>query len=185
MKLLVAAVPVELVAFPEEIPGFDRVVTGPGKLKATYALTRALERGQYDEIVVVGTSGTVDPGLHGGVHEIAAAVQHDVWDGEHVVGQHVTLPARVETGREGIVVATGDHFVDTAAGVDTVRSLGGSLIDMETYAYIWVAQQYDVPIRVVRCVSDDADEGAFASWDEAAAACSAVLWDWFRAEFAI
>lgn len=185
MKLLLAALDVELVAFPEHIDGFERVVTGAGKLKAAHGLTRALERGEYEEIVVLGTAGAVVPELQGGVHEIAAAVQHDVWDGDHVVGQHVTLPPRVETGHPGEVIATGDHFVDTAAGQATVLALGASLIDMETYVYIWVAQQYGVPIRVIRSVSDAADEGAFLEWDVVVAACSAQLWEWFQREYGV
>ena len=32
----------ELEAFPENLEGFDQLVTGEGKMQATYALTRAL-----------------------------------------------------------------------------------------------------------------------------------------------
>ena len=58
MKLLVAALESELSAFPEELDGFDRLVTGPGKLPATYALTRALDAKDYDVVVVVGAAGS-------------------------------------------------------------------------------------------------------------------------------
>lgn len=185
MKLLVAALDAELVAFPAEVPGFARLVTGPGKLKAAVGLTQALERGSYDEIVVVGTAGTVDPALHGAVHEIGAAVQHDVWDGEKVVGNHVSMPARLDTSRAGVTIATGDHFVDTAAGIATVTALGASLIDMETYAFLFVADRYGVPIRVLRSVSDAAEDDAYVVWDEVVAACSAELWEWFQREYAL
>ncbi|OZB89782.1 MAG: nucleoside phosphorylase, partial [Microbacterium sp. 14-71-5] len=75
MRLLVAALASELQAFPESLEGFDRLVTGPGKLKAAYGLTRALDAAAYEEIVVVGTAGGVDPELPGGVYEITAAIQ--------------------------------------------------------------------------------------------------------------
>ena len=185
MKLLVAALDSELQAFPSEIDGYARLVTGPGKLKAAVGLTQALERAEYDEILVLGTAGTVDESLHGRIHEIGAAVQHDVWDGEKVIGNHVSMPARLEAGREGTTIATGDHFVDTAEGVARVLALGASLIDMETYAYLYVAAQYGVPIRVFRAVSDAAEEDAYVVWDEVVAECSAQLWAFFQSDIAV
>lgn len=183
MKLLLAALPIELTAFPAEIDGFERVTTRAGKLWASFGLTQALERGTYDEIVVVGTAGSIDPDIRGGVHEISEAFQHDVSDEDQVRGKHVMMPERVSTGHEGVVIGTGDHFVDDAAEVAIVRELGASLVDMETYAYIWIAQQYGVPIRVVRAVSDFAQDGAAKTWDETVVGCSNELWAWFQAEY--
>lgn len=175
MKLLVAALDSELSAFPATLPGFDRLVTGPGKLQATYALTRALDAASYDEIVVVGTAGGIDPTLEDGVHEVGSAFQHDVTDLDGISGQHVSLPARVSTGRDGVLIATGDHFVDDAEVTAVIRPTGAGLVDMETYAYIWVAGQFGVPIRVFRAISDSAEDGALTDWRDAVARCSAQL----------
>src|SRR5690606_15804513 len=68
VKLLVAALESELQAFPAELPGFDRLVTGPGKLMAAYGLTRALDSASYEEIVVVGTAGAVDDAMDSGIY---------------------------------------------------------------------------------------------------------------------
>ncbi len=175
MKLLVAALASELVAFPDDLPGFVRLVTGPGKLQATYALTRALDRNVYDEVVVVGTAGSVDPRAVG-VHDVTAALQHDVSDVDGIAGQHVSLPPLVSiAGREGTTIATGDHFVDDADTVEAIRRLGGTLVDMEAYAYIWVAQQFGVPIRILKAVSDSAQDDAITDWRATVAACSAQL----------
>lgn len=175
MKLLVAALDAELVAFPAELPGFDRLVTGPGKLQAAVGLTRALMGSTYDEIVVVGTAGAIDPALPASIYEVDAAIQHDVTDLDGIVGQHVSLPARVELGREGVTIATGDCFIDDADAVAAIHALGAGLVDMETYAYAWVSQQFGVPIRVFKSVSDRAQDGATTGWDETVAACSADL----------
>ncbi|MBS0023133.1 nucleoside phosphorylase [Microbacterium paraoxydans] len=185
MKLLVAALASELSAFPEELDGFDRLVTGPGKLQATYALTRALDARRYDEIVVVGTAGAIDPGLEATVHEIGSAFQHDVTDLDGVSGQHVSLPARVSTGRDGVLIATGDHFVEDAEVTAVIRPTGAALVDMETYAYIWVAGQFGVPIRAFRAVSDQAEDGALTDWRAAVARCSVQLRDVIRAEYGV
>ncbi|WP_019182341.1 hypothetical protein [Microbacterium yannicii] len=185
MRLLVAALESELVAFPEALPGFDRLVTGPGKLQATYALTRALDAKPYEEIVVVGTAGAIDTLLDASVYEVDAALQHDVTDIDGIVGQHVSLPARVDLGREGVTIATGDRFVDDAEAVATIRPLGAGLVDMETYAYVWVAQRFAVPIRVLKAVSDRAQDGAITDWHAAVAACSEQLRDRIREEYGV
>jgi adenosylhomocysteine nucleosidase len=190
VKLLVAALEAELVAFPPELPGFDRLVTGPGKLQATYALTRALDAHRYDEILVVGTAGAIDARLDGDVYEIAAAIQHDVTDIDGIVGQHVSLPPRVELGRDrprenAVTIATGDHFVDDAEAVAVIRPLGAGLVDMETYAYAWVAAQFGVPIRVIKAVSDRAQDDAITDWRTAVTACSAQLREFVLAEYGV
>ena len=184
MKLLVAALASELSAFPDTLTGFDRLVTGPGKLQATYALTRALDANTYDEIVVVGTAGAIDPDLADGVHEIGTAFQHDVTDLDGISGQHVSLPARVSTGRDGVLIATGDHFVDDAEVTAVIRPTGAALVDMETYAYIWVAEQFGVPIRVFRAVSDNAEDDALTDWRDAVARCSVQLRDFIAETYA-
>ena len=175
MRLLVAALDAELVAFPEQLPGFDRLVTGPGKLQGAVALTRALVATPYEEVVVVGTAGAIDAELEASVFEIDATIQHDVTDIDGVVGQHVSLPHRLELGREGVTIATGDHFVDDAEAVEGIRALGAGLVDMETYAYVWTAQQFGVRVRVLKAVSDRAQDGARYDWHDAVAACSVLL----------
>lgn len=175
MKLLVAALDSELVAFPEHLPGFEKLVTGPGKLKATYALTRALDAGEYDEILVVGTAGALDETIEAGVHEVHWAFQHDVINEDGIRGEHVSMPQRLHLGTGDISIATGDSFIDDADAVQLIRALGGRLVDMESYVYAWVAAQFDVPIRIWKAVSDNAQDGANTTWEEAVTACSHEL----------
>jgi adenosylhomocysteine nucleosidase len=175
VKLLVAAHEFELDAFEPDLPGFERLLTGVGKLKATYALTRALDAKSYDEIVVVGTGGAIDPDLEAGVYEIDTTLQHDVTDLDGVRGQHVSMPARVDVQGEGVTIATGDSFIDDAEAVALIRGLGARLVDMESYAYAWVAAQFGTPIRILKAVSDRAQDGATEQWDDAAKACSIEL----------
>ena len=175
MKLLVAALESELVAFPAELPGFDRLVTGPGKLKATYALTRALDAASYDEILVVGTAGALDATIEPGVHEIHWTFQHDVINEHGIRGEHVSMPQRMMLGHGDIAIATGDSFIDDADAVQVIRELGGRLVDMESYAYAWVAEQFGVPIRIWKAISDNAQDGANLTWEQAVTACSHEL----------
>lgn len=183
MKLLVAALASELQAFPADIPGWDRLITGPGKLSAAVALTETILTGKVSEVLVLGTAGSVDPGLGRGVFEVGSAFQHDVTDLDGVVGQHVSLPARLELARDGLTIATGDSFVGDSERGRLIRGMGAQILDMETYAYVWVAQRHGVPIRVLKSISDNANEGAETLWDDVVAECSRELWDWFVGEF--
>lgn len=183
VRLLVAALDAELVAFPAQIDGFDRLVTGPGKLKAAVALTRALSAREYTEVVVVGTAGALDPDLEAAVHEIGTVLQHDVSDLDGIVGQHVSLPARIDLPNDGHAIATGDIFVDDADAVVRIRDLDAVLVDMEAYAYAYVAGEFGVPLRIIKAVSDRAQDGATQLWDEVVATCSAALWQSFRADY--
>ncbi|QEW04163.1 nucleoside phosphorylase [Microbacterium lushaniae] len=185
MRLLVAAHESELVAFEPELPGFDRLLTGVGKLRATYALTRALDAAHYDEIVVVGTAGAIDPELEPGVYDIDATVQHDVTDLAGVRGQHVSLPPRMTLALEGATIATGDSFVDDADAVAVIRRLGAGLVDMESFAYAWVAAQFGVPIRILKAVSDRAQDGATQEWDTAVIECSRQLRERIREVYGV
>ena len=165
VKLLVAALEAELVAFPADLPGFDRLVTGPGKLQATYALTRALDAADYDEIVVVGTAGAIDPRLDGDRlrrrrGDPARRHRHR----RHRRPARLAARRASSSAREGVTIATGDHFVDDAEAVAVIRPLGAGLVDMETYAYAWVAAQFGVPIRVLKAVSDRAQDDAITDW---------------------
>ena len=97
----------------------------------------------------------------------------------------MSLPTRVEFGRDGVTIATGDHFVDDAEAVGVIRPLGAGLVDMETYAYAWVAAQFGIPIRVLKSVSDRAQDGAITDWRTTVTACSAQLRERFLADYGV
>ena len=182
MKLLVAALESELVAFPEQVTGYDRLVTGPGKIMAASALTRALCTTAYEEILVVGTAGAIDPDIAPGIHVIDRVFQYDVIDDKGVAGHHVSMPQNLRLGDGDVVIATGDSFVDDADTVRAIHALGGHLVDREAYVYTWVAGEFGVPIRIWKAVSDTAQDGANQTWEAAVADCSRQLWERLQSE---
>lgn len=179
MNILAAALEDELQAFPDHLPGWERLVTGIGRLNAATALTERLLAAPGARVVVVGTAGTLDPALPAGVHPVGAVLQHDVWDFEHRRGLHVALPARFLLSGD-ITVATGDSFTDSAEQSAQIRRLGADMVDMESYAFAWAAHRQGAPLAIARVASDGADAEALHTWDETVARCSTELWDWFR-----
>jgi adenosylhomocysteine nucleosidase len=49
---------------------------------------------------------------------------------------------------------------------------------MEGYAVVWAARQFDVPVRLIKQVSDKADGQAAFDWPTSVAASARVLGEW-------
>jgi adenosylhomocysteine nucleosidase len=125
----------------------------------------------------VGTAGALREGV-AGTHVIGAAIQHDI-DGESIERIVGTNPSpRLELGH-GLTLATGDRFVADAATRDMLASRA-DLVDMEGYAVAFVARRLDLPVVLVKHVSDGADGEAVDSWIDSVARCSRQLGEHLR-----
>ena len=80
---------------------------------------------------------------------------------------------------EGPTLATGDVFVSDPATRDRLAETA-DLVDMEGYAVAAACRMAGVPVRLVKHVSDTADEGARASWLDSVHHASAELAQWLR-----
>ncbi|WGX94223.1 nucleosidase [Nocardioides sp. L-11A] len=175
--LIVAAARSEVAYVPA---GIDVVVTGIGKTAAATALTRHLA-GQSDlaDLVVVnlGTAGALHDGLDGehGLYEIGTVLNHDI-NGDAIRALGYDPRDRLVIGESPTVLATGDVFVNDPT-VRTRLAERAQLVDMEGYAVAYVAQEFGVPLRMVKHVSDNADEGAM-EWVALVDRSARVLGEW-------
>lgn len=194
--------PLVVVALEQEarhfVTDFPVLVTGVGKVRAALAVANALGGGvRPRELVNVGTAGGLHPGMEG-THEIAVVFQHDFDDPtlHAVTGRHDGPPLALSAtravtpepaaapsrpgGTTAPVLATGDHFV---AGGPVRERLAGiaDLVDMEGYAVAAAGAMLGVPTRLVKHVSDSADESAGTTWVEGVDACARELAEWVGA----
>jgi adenosylhomocysteine nucleosidase len=154
------------------------LITGIGKVNAATALAVVLARGPLPaSIVNLGTAGALHPGWTG-THAIGTVIQHD-FDARiatslrgEVYASPIVLP-----DRDGPVLATGDLFISDEVKRRQLASYA-TLVDMEGYALAKAAQVAGVPLRIVKHVSDQADEGALRVWNEKVADCSRALASW-------
>lgn len=173
--LLVAALASEAAYVPAELP---LVLTGIGKTAAAAAVTRALaERPDVTEVVNLGTAGALRPGLTG-LYLPGTVLNHDISAvALRALGldpmDSLTVP-----GGDDVVLASGDTFVSDPAVRDHLAERA-HLVDMEGYAVAWACRGYGVPVRLVKHVSDNADDGAM-SWPELVDASARVLGEWVR-----
>lgn len=178
--LLVAALEEETVAFPADAPILH---VGVGKVQAAARLAHhlAITSDRPDLIVNVGTAGGLQGQPLATVSEVVTVHQHDfdqvgvsAFVGRDLEGGPITLSAPTGTVAR---LATGDRIV--AAARDR-RGLAATadLVDMEGYAIAAVATRFGIPVRIVKVVSDAADDEVFTTWTETLRHCSEALVSW-------
>ncbi|GAA5119399.1 nucleosidase [Alloalcanivorax gelatiniphagus] len=175
--LVVSATAAEAAHVP---PGLPLVVTGLGKTAAAAATARALAA--YDDlagltVVNIGTAGALRPGLTG-VFEPGVVLNHDL-SADVIRALGYDPQERLVVGGSDVVLATGDVFVSDPAIRDALADRA-HLVDMEGYAVAWAAREAGVPVRLVKHVSDSADESAL-DWASTVEGSAVALGEWLRA----
>lgn len=174
--LVVAATRAEAAHVPAGLP---LVITGLGKTAAAVATTRAvMELGRPDvvEVVNIGTAGALRPGLSG-LHEPGTVLNHDL-SAEAIRALGYDPHDRLVVGASDVVLATGDVFVSDPLVRDQL-ALRAHLVDMEGYAVAWAARELGAGVRLVKHVSDAADEGAM-DWPALVERSALALGEWCR-----
>lgn len=179
LPLVVVATAAEAAHLPSSLVV---VTTGLGKTAAAIATTRALaERAAAGEdlsrleVLNVGSAGALRDGLEG-LHVPGTVLNHDISaDAIRALGydpeERLDVP-----GGDDTVLATGDVFVSDPV-VRARLAEQAHLVDMEGYAVALAAQRFDVTVRLVKHVSDNADESAH-DWADVVDHSARALAEW-------
>lgn len=175
--LIVAATRAEVAHVPA---GLEVLITGIGKTAAATALARhlAVRSDLADlEVVNLGTAGGLHDGLSAehGLYEIGTVLNHDI-NADAIRALGYDPRERLVVGPGETVLATGDVFV-TDPAVRARLAEQAQLVDMEGYAVAYVAQELGVAVRLVKHVSDNADEGA-REWASLVDRSAQILGEW-------
>jgi adenosylhomocysteine nucleosidase len=176
--LVVSATRAEAAYVPDGLP---LVVTGLGKTAAAAAVAETLATVDLEHLVVVniGTAGSLRPGLSG-IFCPSTVLNHDLSaDVVRALGYDPQEVLPVPDG-DGTVLATGDVFV-TEQPVRARLAEKAHLVDMEGYAVVYACRRRGVPVRLVKHVSDEADERAM-DWPALVDHSAAELGRWLRQE---
>lgn len=171
--LVVIAVAEEARYLPAE---FAWTLTGIGKSAAAIATTRAILEQRPSLVVNAGTAGALRDGLHG-LHEIGTVVNHDM-NADAIRALGLEPRERIKLSTSELVLASGDVFVNDPA-IKARLAVDHDLVDMEGYAVALACEVLGVPLRMVKHVSDDADESA-KDWVTAVDRSARELADWLR-----
>jgi adenosylhomocysteine nucleosidase len=172
--LVVSAVPGEARYVPEGLPV---LITGVGKTQAAVTVTRALASRDTSDLVVlnVGTTGALRDGLSG-IYLPSSVLNHDLnADAIRAIGLDPQEELPVDGG-DGTVLASGDVFVTDPAVRDRLAQRA-HLVDMEAYGVVYACREFGVPVKVVKHVSDSADNTAH-DWPTAVDNSAKALGEW-------
>jgi adenosylhomocysteine nucleosidase len=178
--LIVSATKAEAEYVPAGIPV---VVTGIGKTAAAVFTAQALATRNTEDLVVVniGTTGALRDGLSG-LYLPSEVINHDI-NAEAVRALGLDPADRLPIeGGDGTVLASGDVFV-TDPDLRARLAERAHLVDMEGYGVAYACRHFGVPVRLVKHVSDSADEAAM-DWPALVDASAKLLGEWIRAELA-
>jgi nucleoside phosphorylase len=161
--------------------GLPVVITGIGKTAAAVITAQALAGRDTSDLMVlnIGTTGALRDGL-AGLYLPSEVVNHDVnADAIRALGLDPQETLQVEGG-DGTVLASGDVFV-TDPVIKARLAERAHLVDMEAYGVVFACRQFGVPVRLVKHVSDSADETAL-DWPAMVDASAKVLGEWLQTE---
>ncbi|MGZ3839917.1 MAG: 5'-methylthioadenosine/S-adenosylhomocysteine nucleosidase family protein [Flavisolibacter sp.] len=144
----------------------NRLITGAGKVNASYELTKAIHYQQPKLIVNLGSAGS-NFFKRGEVVCCTQFIQRDM-DAQGLGFKPYETPfsgsdpllkygIRIEELPEGIC-GTGDNFETAHLSSDY------SVIDMEAYSLALVASRENIPFLCLKYISDGADGAAAADW---------------------
>lgn len=176
--MVVSAVAGEAKYVPEGVPV---VLTGVGKTAAAVATAKALAKRDTSDLVVlnIGTTGALRDGLSG-LYLPSEVINHDInAEAIRAIGLDPQESLKIDGG-DGTVLASGDVFVSDPVVRDRLAARA-HLVDMEGYGVAYACREYGVPVRLVKHVSDTADEAAL-DWPALVDASAKVLGEWVRAE---
>lgn len=152
------------------------VLTGIGKTQAAIATTRAIIERQPSLVVNAGSAGALRDDVHG-LHEIGEVVNHDL-NADAIRSLGFDPRERLRISDSGVVLASGDLFVNDPV-VRERLAVEHHLVDMEGYAVALACEELGVPLRMVKHVSDSADEAA-NDWPTLVDRSARELADWLK-----
>jgi len=159
----------------EYVPvGLRMVITGLGKTAAAVATTQAILQERPSLVVNVGSAGALREGISG-LFEIGTVVNHDM-NADAIKALGYDPRESLIIGPSETVLASGDVFVTDPVVRDRLAEQA-HLVDMEGYAVAYACAELGVPLRMVKHVSDSADETAL-DWPSVVALSARAVGEW-------
>jgi len=150
---------------PQPPKGFHIIYTGVGKVQAAVSLLKEIEKMRPVEVWNYGTAG----GLN---YTVQGLVQVDNFVQRDMIGEPLaprgTIPFSTTNGiktsqsNTQVICGTGDSFVTKPDVWYVTNDI--DIVDMEGWALAYVCQQYKIPFRSWKYVSDYANRDAELDW---------------------
>lgn len=163
-------------------------VSGVGKVNAAGSLANAIEIIKPDHIIGFGVAGGVSPKVQiGDIVICDKFIQHDMdvtaigyklgqvpgFTSEYMYSDSALIKAAQTIAEENELyhthtgaIMSGDCFVKDNKGARLYELFGAMCVDMESAAWAQIASLFNLPILVIRSISDQADGNAPENYQE-------------------
>lgn len=154
--------------------------TGVGKVKSAFYLSEAINHGQPDLVVNVGTAGTVNHRV-GDIFVCRHFIDRDMQQLANL-GMECEIDSADLLAQKGYclhwqgegVCNTGDAFLTELSDIK------GDVMDMEAYAQAFVCRAKNVPFIAVKCVTDIIGQNSVKHWEDKLAGARMELSKFFE-----
>lgn len=150
---------------PEVLPsGYQKVITGVGKINAAIALSKAvIQHKDIDGVINYGTAGGFESAHKGQLLSVASVLERDMDCTGLGLDPYVTFGEQqaiiATSNKQGVVCGTGDSFGPAVADYD--------IVEMEAYALAKVCQAHKLPFLCYKYISDiSSDQDAHEQWQD-------------------
>ena len=162
MILICIALAVEL---PDDLPpGYEKLVTGVGKINAALALTQKLaQRTDITQVINYGTAGGFEQHHKGQLLSVSQVLERDMDCTALGLAAYVTFgetQVLINTANaNGVICGTGDSFGPASGDYD--------IVEMEAYALAKVCAAMQLPFYCYKYISDISSDGdASDQWQD-------------------
>ena len=147
----------------------DVLHTGIGKVNASFALTRYIQKNRPPLVINMGTAGSRK---HDGgkIINCTEFIQRDMdvsvlgfqkWQTPFSDDPVIIKHGRAVDGLDQGICGTGDNFDATEGAIEF------DVVDMEAYALALICQRENIPFICLKYISDGANDDANSDWNKA------------------
>jgi nucleoside phosphorylase len=132
-----------------------------GKVASTLATIILINKFNVDKLINIGLAGAIKPIATGTAYFIKSVNQHDAFmpfdDYQQDMYQSINCTVPKQTDKTA-TLTTGDQFITDSSKINT----NADMVDMEGFAVAYVANRYNIPITLIKGVSDNANNSSEA-----------------------
>ena len=133
-----------------------------GKVASTLATATLIDNFKIDQLINIGLAGSLKPIATGNAYFISSVTQHDAFIpfDDYQVDMYQSIKCQVPNKAiNTAILTTGDQFITDYSQVDN----NADMVDMEGFAVAYVANRNNIPITLIKGISDEANNSSEAA----------------------
>ena len=130
-----------------------------GKVASSLATSILIEKYDVSKLINIGLAGALKKISADSAYFVSSVTQHDVFIPyvEYQQDMYKSINCIVpDNTNNSLVLTTGDQFINDGSNIAN----NADIVDMEGFAIAYVADKYNIPITMIKGISDDANSSS-------------------------